>query len=266
MDSAGTDAEALATRVLFAPVRQNGIVEQLAAHGRVEAARLATEFGVSTESIRKDLAALEKQGVLQRVHGGAIAVTQRTFEPAIDARTMHHGEKAMIARAALGHVPAGGSILLDAGSTTARLAELLPNSDVLVCTNSLPIALALAGRAGLTVRCLGGTVRRPTLAGVGQIPLDALAILNVDVAFLGTNALSVARGLTTPDEQEAMVKHGMLAAAKRRIVLADHSKLDRDSVCRHAEIGDIDLLITDAGVSRAQRTALERAGVAVQIA
>lgn len=260
------NTEDLAARVLFAPLRQQRILDQLASHGRVEAGRLAVALGVSTESIRKDLAVLENRGLLRRVHGGAIAVDGRTFEPAIHARTANAAEKRAIARAALAHVPTTGSILLDAGSTTAQLAQLLQSGQLLVCTNSLPIAVALAGRAGVSVRCLGGTIRRPSLAGVGPVPLNALDAINVDVAFLGTNAISFDRGLSTPDEQEAMVKNRMLGAADRRILLADHSKFDRQSLCRHAELTDFDLVITDAGIPAGARAALDRAGVSVEIA
>ena len=255
------------TRALFAPERRQIVLARLAATGRVEAAPLAAELGVSNESIRKDLAALEQRGLLRRVHGGAIGVHELTFEPEVHERVSHAAEKDAIVRAALRHVPAGASILIDAGSTTARLAALLPaGQEYIVCTNSLPIAMTLAGRPSITLKLLGGTIRRPTLAGVGQTALDALAALNVDIAFLGTNGISLNRGLTTPDEQEALVKNRMVPTARRRILLADHSKCGRESLCRHAELTDIDLLITDPGVSQADRDALDARGIEVEIA
>jgi DeoR family transcriptional regulator, fructose operon transcriptional repressor len=254
-------------RVRFAAQRQQLVLQQLAVLGRVEAGRLAKELGVSKESIRKDLAALERGGLLRRVHGGAIPVQELTFEPRVDQRTSFMAEKDAIARAALAHVPPGGSVLLDAGSTTARLAALLPaDQELFVCTNALPIAMILLSRPSITVRTLGGTVRRRTLAEVGPFALDALGQINVDVAFLGSNGVSFTRGLTTPDDQEALVKNHMRRAARRRILLVDHSKFGRESLCRHAELSDIDLLITDSGVSRADLKALARAGVQVQIA
>ena len=109
-------------------------------------------------------------------------------------------------------------------------------------------------------------MRRPTLAGVGPITLNALAGVNVDVAFVGTNAISTTRGLTTPDEQEAIVKHAMLASARRRILLADHSKFGRESLYRYAELSDLDLLITDDGISGRDVDAITAAGVEVEIA
>lgn len=251
----------------FAAQRQQFVLQQLAALGRVEAARLATELGVSTESVRKDLAVLETRGLLRRVHGGALPIHELTFEPRVDQRTSFMAEKDAIAHAALAHIPPGGSVLLDAGSTTTRLAELLPaDQELFVCTNALPIAMLLLSRPSITVRTLGGTVRRATLAEVGQFAGEALGQINVDVAFLGSNGVSFTRGLTTPDEHEAVVKSHMRRAARRRILLVDHSKFGRESLCRHAELSDIDLLITDSGVSRADLKALDRAGVRVEVA
>ena len=252
----------------FAAERQQVILDQLVASGRVDAARIADELGVSNESIRKDLALLDERGLLRRVHGGAIPLLHELrTELEINQRTSFAREKDLIARAARKHVPPGGSLLLDSGSTTARLAALLPTDQTLfVCTNSLPIATVLASRPSTTVLLLGGTVRRQTMAGVGPTTLNALAAVNVDVAFVGTNAISTTRGLTTPDEQEAMVKHAELTTARRRILLADHSKVGRESLCRYADLADLDLLITDDGISDRNVDAITAAGVEVEIA
>ena len=156
-------------------------------------------------------------------------------------------------------------MLLDAGSTTGRLAELFPfGRRLTVYTNTLPIALALVNHPQLTVSTLGGRVRPATLAEVDDLAVRALAGLNVDVAFLGANAISVERGLTTPDPAEAAVKQQMLASAGRRILLADHSKVGRVSLCKHADLSDLDLLITDSGIPKADLTTLRATGLEVQ--
>src|SRR5207249_4365797 len=110
----------------------------------------------------------------------------------------------------------------------------------LVFTNALPIALALLSRPRITVYALGGRLRSRTVATVGQWTTRMLADLNVDVAFLGTNGVSPERGLTTPDPAEAEVKHLMVRSARRKILLADHSKVGRVSLCKHADLTDID--------------------------
>jgi DeoR family transcriptional regulator, fructose operon transcriptional repressor len=260
-------ADSVAPQARFAAERQAHVMAELARLGRVAVSLLAADLEVSTESIRKDLAALEEQGLLRRVHGGAIPVRELTFEPQVEHRTEYTAEKHAIARAALTHLTRTTSVLIDAGSTTAVLAAVLPSDHAgLVCTNSLPIGLSLAARGVRNVRMLGGAVRRPTLAGVGRTTLDALDAVNVDVAFLGTNGISRRRGLTTPDEEEALVKNRMLATARRRLLLADSSKFGLESLCWHAGLGDIDLLITDPGVADDDVAFLEAAGVQVEIA
>lgn len=251
---------------MFAAERQEVLLRRLTDTGRIDAAALAAELGVSNESVRKDLALLEERGLLRRVHGGAILLHELRSEPGIESRTSFAAQKRAIARAALEHVPTGGSILLDAGSTTAQLAAVLPaDSALFVCTNSLPIASALTELPAVTVQSLGGTVRRQSRAGVGPLTVGALAAVNVDVAFLGANAVSATRGLTTPDEQEGMTKKAMFGAARRRILLADSSKFGRERLHRYAELTDLDLVITDAGVSEEAITALTAAGVPIHI-
>jgi DeoR family fructose operon transcriptional repressor len=231
----------------------------------LDANTVAIDLGVSPETVRKDLIRLERQGLLRRVHGGAVPIEHLAFEPAVSARTEYPDEKARIARAALAHVPTHGSVLIDAGSTTARLMEMFPVlRDITVYTNTLTLALALVGRGRLTVYTLGGRVRSRTSAEVDEWAARSLQAINVDVAFLGTNGISLSRGLTTSDPAEAATKRLMLAAAERRILLADHSKVGAVSGCQHADLDDIDLLITDTGLPDDQLTAVQAAGLAVE--
>lgn len=235
---------------MYPEERQQWIVEHARAVGRVEVAVLAEELDVTTETIRRDLKALERHGVLRRVHGGAIPVERLGFEPGLAARdAVLTSEKERIAKAALAELPAEGSILLDAGTTTARLAEALPlDRELVVLTNGLPIAMALSGRPNLTVLMIGGRVRGRTLAAVDSWALQALADSYVDVAFLGTNGVSLARGLTTPDTTEAAVKRAMIRSARRCVLLADHTKIGSDHLARFADLEDLDVIITDSGI------------------
>src|SRR5688572_27668272 len=146
---------------MFAEQRQQRIVEQARQAGRVDVVELAAELSVTSETVRRDLTALERQGVLRRVHGGAIPIERLGFEPGLAARdSVMTAEKDRIAKAAIAELPDEGAILLDAGSTTARLAEQLPMDRALtVVTNALPLALSLATRPNITVLVLGGRVR-----------------------------------------------------------------------------------------------------------
>jgi DeoR family fructose operon transcriptional repressor len=247
---------------MYATERHRIIVERARQDGRVEVGRLAAALDVTPETVRRDLTALEDQGLLRRVHGGAIPIERLGFERGVNARSMvMTEEKTAIARAALAELPEEGAILLDAGTTTAKLAELVPGDRRLdVVTNSLPIAMGLLGRPNLTVHTLGGRVRGRTLAEVETWALRSLADVFCDVAFVGSNGVSVARGLTTPDPSEAAVKRAMIGAARRVVVLADHSKMDNDCFVRFGQLSDVDVLITDAGVEAATADTLAAAG------
>jgi len=250
---------------LYAEQRKQAILTTLAAAGRVDVAAMAEQLAVTSETVRKDLIALERQGRLRRVHGGAIALQNLAFEPEVTARVEFAEEKRRIAKAALAHLPRTGTILIDAGSTTALMAELIPPDRQLTAfTNTLPIALALAAKPNVTVYTLGGRVRSITLAEVDAWAARTLGEINVDVAFLGTNGISPHRGLTTPDAAEAAVKGLMLACARRRILLADHNKINQVSTHKYGELADLDLLITDTGIPVADDEALNAAGLTTE--
>ncbi|MFJ4027478.1 DeoR/GlpR family DNA-binding transcription regulator [Paenarthrobacter sp. NPDC089989] len=255
------------TRVPYADQRREFILATLRSNGRADAAAIALELGVTNETVRKDLVALEQLGLLRRVHGGAIPVGRLTYEPPLAARTALSEEKSHIARAALQHLPDNGSVLIDGGSTTAKLAEILPRDRALrIYTNTLSIAIALMDAPLLTVYTLGGRIRPVTYAEVDDWAARALADINVDIAFLGTTAVSLDRGLTTQDAAEAAVKRLMHASARRRILLADHSKFGKVSNCKHADLADVDLIITDSGIDPQMLASLRSAGLQVETA
>ena len=250
---------------MYAEERQREILLQARSLGRVDVATLADEFTVTAETIRRDLTTLERAGVLRRVHGGAIPVERIGFEPALAARdAVLTAEKERIAKVAMGEVPAEGAIILDAGTTTARLAQVLPvDRELTIVVNSPAIAAILGTRPNLNVLMLGGRVRGKTLATVDDWALRPLADLYVDVAFLGTNGCSVERGLTTPDPAEAAVKRAMIKAARRSVLLADHTKIGNDYLARFGSLTDLDLLITDTGLNDELVLEVEAEGVRV---
>jgi DeoR family fructose operon transcriptional repressor len=247
---------------MYAEERQQFILDRARQAGRVDVAELAATLVVTAETVRRDLTALERAGHLRRVHGGAIPVGRLGFEPGVAARTgVLAGEKERIAKAALEEVPDDGAILLDAGTTTARLADALPGDrELTVATNSLPIALSLAAKPAITVLIIGGRVRGRTLATVDEWALRPLADTYVDVAFLGTNGISAGRGLTTPDVAEAAVKRAMMGAARRTVVLADHSKVGVDHFCRFGHLDSVDTVVTDSGLDEATAAELAKLG------
>jgi DeoR family fructose operon transcriptional repressor len=250
---------------VYAAERQQRIVEQARSDGRVEVTALAAALGVTPETVRRDLTTLERHGVLRRVHGGAIPLENLGFEPRLAVRQERYTtEKERIAKRALEELPAEGTVLIDSGSTTQLLAENLPfDRELTVVTNSVSVAVAVAARDNITLFVVGGRVRGRTLAAVGEWATHALAGVAVDVAFLGTNGLSVRRGLTTPDQDEAATKRAMATASRRVVVLCDHSKIGTDHFAQFAPLEDVDTVITDAGLDDETVTEIEAAGPTV---
>ncbi|GIH28102.1 DeoR family transcriptional regulator [Acrocarpospora phusangensis] len=247
---------------MYAEERQQEILRRARLAGRVDVVTLAEELSVTTETIRRDLTTLERAGLLRRVHGGAIPVERLGFEPALAARDeVMTAEKERIAKAALAELPQDGAIIIDAGSTTGRLAQVLPaDRELTVIVNSPPLATVLATRGNLSVIMLGGRVRGRTIATVDDWALRPLDNLHVDVAFMAANGCTVNRGLTTPDPAEAAIKRAMIGAAQRTVLLADHTKFTNSYLARFATLGDIDMVITDTGLDSVLAADLAAAG------
>jgi DeoR family transcriptional regulator, fructose operon transcriptional repressor len=255
---------------LYAEERHEAIASLVRSQGRIAVSEVATTFGVTTETVRRDLASLERAGLLRRVHGGAVPTTALALaEPALDTRDVAAAEqKDRIARAALDLVPrSGGSLVLDAGTTTGRLAALLPTDrDLLVITHAVPLAARLAGCPGVALQLVGGAVRGTTQAAVGTDTVQALSDLRADVVFVGTNALMPGHGLSTPNTEEAAVKRALVRAGRQVVVLTDSSKIGQENLVRFAELSAVDVLVTDDGISDEDRQAVEADGVEVVVA
>ncbi|CAM5667250.1 DeoR/GlpR transcriptional regulator OS=Streptomyces alboniger OX=132473 GN=CP975_08000 PE=4 SV=1 [Streptomyces alboniger] len=250
---------------MYAPERQQEILRLARDGGRVDVLSLAEEFQVTAETIRRDLKALDRAGLVRRVHGGAIPAGRLDFEPDLAEREgTAADEKDRIARAALAELPAEGSVILDAGSTVARLAAALPlESTLTVVTHGLPTAARLADHPGIQLHLIGGRVRQRTRAAVDAWALRAYGEIRADVLFLAANGFSAEAGLTTPDLAEAAVKRAAVAAARRVVLLADSAKHGQQHFARFGGLTDVDLLITDTGLDPADAAAIEAGGTEV---
>ncbi|MEV0905816.1 DeoR/GlpR family DNA-binding transcription regulator [Streptomyces hokutonensis] len=250
---------------MYAPERQQEILRLARDGGRVDVVSLAEEFQVTAETIRRDLKALDRAGLLRRVHGGAIPAGRLDFEPDLAEReSTAADEKDRIAKAALAELPMQGTVILDAGTTVARLAGIVPlEAELTVVTHSLPIAARLADHPGMQLHLVGGRVRHRTRAAVDAWALRAYGEIRADVVFVAANGFSAEYGLTTPDLAEAAVKHAAMGAARRVVLLADSAKYGQEHFARFGALSDVDLLITDSGLSPEDATAMERGGMEV---
>jgi DeoR family fructose operon transcriptional repressor len=254
---------------VYAAERQQLLAERLQADGRLSVVDLAEELSVSSETIRRDLAVLERDGLAQRVHGGAVASRALTIlEPGLAQRTTTNADqKERIARAAADLLPAeNGSIVLDAGTTISHLVDQIPlDHPLTVITHAIPIAAKLTAIPSVNLHVLGGRVRGVTAAAVGQTMVDSLAGLHVDVCFLATNAATPEHGLSTPDAEEAAAKRALVNCARMVVVLADSSKFAGEHVFSFASYDDIDVFVTDDGILDEDVAALEAHKVKVVV-
>jgi DeoR family transcriptional regulator, fructose operon transcriptional repressor len=248
---------------MFPEERRQWLVSRARTAGRLDVAAVSDELNVAVETIRRDLNLLEGHGLLRRVHGGAIPVERVGFEGALAARAgAMRDEKLRLAKAAADLIDDAESIYLDEGSTVQVLADLLPvDRPLTVVTNALPTAVALAARPNVSLYVLGGRVRNHTLGAVDHWATRMLGDLLIDLAFLGTNGISVERGLTTPDPAVAAVKATAVAAARRSVLVADSTKFGVDSFCRFAGVRDLEAIVTDGGLEPGGAAAYAACGV-----
>lgn len=254
-------------RSLFlAEERKLKIVEYIQEHKKATVQELCELYKVSSATMRNDLRELDKEGLLTRIHGGALVPSQTGYMQDVDRRIERLVEKRRIAAEAIKRIQDGDTIILDTGTTTTELARLLnQRRNIAVLTNDLRIALMVEPYASVNVIAMGGLVRRNFHCTVGTSGRNILSGLAVDKAFMGANSLSLEFGASTPDLDTAETKKAMIAIATKVILLCDHSKLNRRSFAQFASLDDIDTLITDA-IENADRVRLEENDIEVVVA
>lgn len=252
-----------------AELRQRKILERLEREGAVRAAELAKELGVSTVTIRADLAAMERTGLLVRTRGGAVPPSPARFElPLHESQQINLAQKAAIGRLASNLIRNGETIFIDVGSTTTELARALSHDlkDVLIITNALNIALLLENHPGVRVMVSGGTLRALQHSLVNPFGTLLIQEFQADKAFIGCNGVHPQRGVSNANVPEAEVKRAMIAHAQTVYVLADSTKLLRTASARIASTNQVSALITDAAADPEAIQALESAGLQVLLA
>jgi DeoR family transcriptional regulator, fructose operon transcriptional repressor len=254
---------------MFAEERRLQIRELLSAHRSVTASELCERLKVTSATIRRDLAALEHDGVLVRSHGGAVSrMSSTNFQPSYDAllRT-NNEEKQWIARAAEQFVLDGDTVFLEGSTTVFELARrLIHRHRLTVVTNSPTIVCELQRSAGVTVLCTGGDLQKDTFYLSGEWTQRALAEIRLDKAILGVSAIDPEYGVSTASQAEAQIKKMLAKAARTRIALADNGKFGKQCFAYVGPTTDIDILVTDAGTSPSHIKELRDAGLQVVVA
>jgi len=248
--------------------RQRAIYMLALQQGSVDVADLARRYGVTTETIRRDLSDMQSRQLLRRVHGGAVPVERMNHEPMVEARDMVNAEeKLRIATRAVHEVPERGAVIIDSGSTGQRLAEVFPvERDVHVVTNSLITALTLSRRGLRELTVLGGAVRTKRHAMVDDTTRAELQHMVFDAVFMSCDGLSFQHGLTTPYREEHTIKRAMIERARRVVAMVDQSKFGNVQMFGFAPFDEIDVLVTDTRVDPEAVEFLTGHGISVHVA
>lgn len=245
---------------MLAQQRQSIIADEVRRLGALRVSDLVEMLGVSDMTVRRDLDALARQGLVDKVHGGATApVDPSTTEPGFAEKSLRErGEKEAIAREAARLVRPGAAIGLSAGSTTWVLAHYLRTiPDLTVVTNSIHVSDVFheAGHPGQTVVLTGG-IRTPSDALVGPIAVSTLRSLHLDTVFMGVHGMDAGSGFTTPNLMEAETDQALVAAARKLVIVADRTKWGIVGISTFAKLPDAHVLVTDGGLDEQARAAL----------
>jgi DeoR family fructose operon transcriptional repressor len=251
----------------LAEVRQRQIVALLQESGSLRIAELSQMLDVSDETVRRDLAVLQEQGLLTRTRGGAL-VESVSLETSFQRRMRENGvEKREIARIAASYVEDGSTIIIDSGSTMAHLVnQLRSKRDLVVITNGINHVEDLLSNPSLTVVVTGGMVRRVTMGAAGPLAAEALSSLHADHTFLAAHGFSAEAGMMYPSFDEVAVKRAMITAGAEVTLLADGTKCGRASMVKVAPLGELNRIITSPPIPESEQSKIRDLGVELILA
>ena len=236
---------------MFIQERMDQILKLIKERGRLSIKECCDLLNVSIDTVRRDFKRLSEAGLVLRTHGGAMLKENVGFDPSLNQKgILHHEEKEAIAKRAAQTVQDGETVIIDAGTTALRIVKYLSGrKDLTILTDGLNIAME-ATRRGLSTILVGGIVRNSTLCITGPDAVEMIRHYHADKLFLGVSAVSIAKGLMTPNRMEAEIKRALMDIADRVILVIDHSKAEKTSLYSFGPVQDIDMLITDEAADK----------------
>lgn len=249
------------------PERWEQILDMLDAQGGATVEEMAEVLGVSASTIRRDLAGIQRKGLIKRTRGGAMPQSHvRVGLTLADSRRLNPEEKEIIGEAAALFVKNDDTVMIDGGFTTYQVARNIQANNLTVITNSLDVAQTLAGRKDITLIVIGGELSVETGTNLGSFAQNQVEMLWADKAIIGTDAVSPEHGVSSPNPMTADTKKSMVASSRELIVVADHTKLGRFSPYRVASCEQINILVTDSQADPVIVDAFRDHGVEVVVA
>ncbi|MGB0659204.1 MAG: DeoR/GlpR family DNA-binding transcription regulator [Mangrovicoccus sp.] len=229
--------------------RHPEILEIARKEGKVTVDGLAQHFGVTSQTIRRDLTDLAEAGKLERVHGGAVLPSGTSNIVYEERRALNPEAKAAIARACVAHIPNNISLFLNIGTSTEAVAqELVHHENLMVVTNNMNVANILAGNASCQIIVTGGDLRRSDGGLIGHLAVDTIRQFKFDLAVIGCSSLDLDGDLLDFDGQEVAVSQAILRQSRRTFLVSDSSKFRRKAPVRIGSLRDVDMFFTETAL------------------
>lgn len=248
---------------MLAIERKSAILARLSAEGKVIVSDLSREFGVSEETIRRDIEKLAKEGMATKTYGGAVSNVSPSSDLPYNIRKRVNVElKQFIADVVAEMINDGDRIMLDASSTAIYVTRRIKSKkNITVITNSVEILLELADKTGWTVLSTGGSLKEGAFSLVGASAEKMIHDHHVDFAICSAKGIEPKMGITDSNEKDAEMKQAIFAAADKKVLVIDSTKFDRKSFVKVCDIGDVDYIVTDSEPDENWKTVIRDAGV-----
>jgi len=248
---------------MLAIERKREILSKLNSDGKVIVAELAKEFGVTEETVRRDLEKLDNEGLVSKIYGGAVSKKNSALDLPYNVRvSVNVDEKEIISELVAEHVRDGDRLMLDSSSTDIYIVKKLKaKKNLTVITNSVKILLELSDKPDFTVLCTGGSLKEGSLSLNGSSAEKMISSYHVDAAIVSCKGLDMTLGVTDSNEADGQIKQAMFASADKKILALDGGKFDNKSFVKLCDVNVLDMIITDRAPSEAWQSFCRENGV-----
>ena len=233
---------------MLAIERRREILSRLTVNGKVIVAELAKDFGVTEETIRRDLEKLDKEGLVSKTYGGAVSKHSSAIDLPYNIReSVNVAQKQQIAQTIADLIEDGERVMIDSSSTALyAIKKMKEKQNLTIITNSVKILLELADKPDWTVLSTGGILKKNALALMGSSAEKMINSYHVDTAICSCKGLDMELGITDSNENDSLIKQAMFHSAERKILALDAEKFDKKSFVKVCDISDLDLIVTDS--------------------
>ena len=250
---------------MLAIERKREILSRLSAEGKVIVSELAKDFGVTEETVRRDLEKLDNEGLVSKIYGGAVSKKNAALDLPYNVRvSVNVEQKEIMSDIVAQFVKDGDRLMLDSSSTDIYIVKKLKNKrNLTIITNSVKILLELSDKPDFTVLCTGGSLKEGSLSLIGSSAEKMISSYHVDMAIVSCKGIDMSLGVTDSNEADGQIKKAMFASADKKILVLDAGKFDHKSFVKLCDVKDLDMIVTDTVPSDAWQTYLSENGISL---